>query len=876
MYRLRIFVVFLLSITANCYAQFNHFEYLTSKDGLSNHSIFAFYEDEYSRMWVATRNGLNCYDGGSFRVWGIHNGLQDTYIRNVVGDKKGNMLIQTRTIIFHMDLKTEHISPIWQADNIVTISGNEDGLWIVCADTLFSVECKDSVIIRPIMTADGITTILAQDSLRIWVASTEGVRLYEDGHSSTLFFHFQHVTKLYEDSRHHLWVCTQDSGLYQCSHNQELAHYVHDSENPSSLTDNDVRCVTEDMTGAFWIGLYGGLCRLDQRTGTIQQYNYDSHAEHALSTISIWALTTDRQGTIWIGTYFGGIDLINPQYSPYTYIGSFGRDGYRLSNSIVNCTCADENGNLWIGTNGGGINFLNRNTNHIDFYSLQADDPQYPVKSIWLDVDNGHLWVGTHRDGLKWLDVRTPQLPAHTISLPEKAIRHIMPIGDSIGVLTQHSIYIVSRSTGQYRPLVPPDIMPATKGELSDMAILDGMVWFARANSLYAYPYGKSDAHKVEHYELPANVLALFADSQNGLLIGTDNNGVMQKKGDSFIPLTVVNDILKSPCIMDIKAGEDLYIYATDNGLYLSDRDIQHCRPLSYSDKFPIEAIVEHSCAVIGSEVCVGGVNGMILYSLEEKIKSFTPVSLHLCHLQAGNQFIPSPLAENGITLQPSDNILSFVITAAGFITRNDYRVRFRLRGYEKNWTETRNNAQCSYSNLPSGNYTLEVECVDTDLKQSFSVRVLPHWYASWWAWLGYSLISIGLLIWGFISFIRYIERRAKRKLSEAYQQELLKATNIVMNHLADSEFNIERFAREMLVSRTKLFEKIQQISGQTPNEFILGIRMREAANMLRTKPELSILDVSIVVGFNSCSYFTKCFHHHFGVSPTAWRKSGK
>ena len=96
------------------------------------------------------------------------------------------------------------------------------------------------------------------------------------------------------------------------------------------------------------------------------------------------------------------------------------------------------------------------------------------------------------------------------------------------------------------------------------------------------------------------------------------------------------------------------------------------------------------------------------------------------------------------------------------------------------------------------------------------------------------------------------------------------------MNHLADSEFNIERFAREMLVSRTKLFEKIQQISGQTPNEFILGIRMREAANMLRTKPELSILDVSILVGFNSCSYFTKCFHHHFGVSPTAWRKSGK
>ena len=877
MRRLSILGTFLLLSSAFCWGQLNHFEYLSPKDGLSNPSVNAFYEDEYGRMWIATRNGLNCYDGHSFRVFGIQNGINDTYIRSIAGDKKGYLLIQTRTQVFWMSLHSEVPSPIFSSHtSVAAIAGNENGLWIASSDTLYSVEKGDTATLRPIIASAGITAILPTSKHYVWVASNEGVRLYKDSSPTTLFKDIQHVSWLYEDNQQTLWVCTRNNGLFQCSYQHILAHYTNDQTDFNSLIDNDVRCITQDKAGNYWVGLYGGLCRLEPRSGIIHRYEYDPRAEHSLSTFSVLALTTDMQGTVWIGTYFGSIMLINPQYAPYTYIGAFGRDGHRLSNPIVTCACADNKRNLWIGTNGGGLNYYDRTTGKMSYYRLNAEDPQYAIKAMWLDSDSERLWIATHRSGLKWLDTRSSHPSFHDIVLPESNLRQLIPYGDSLIVLTQHSIYVASRQTGHYRPLVPRDIMPEIRGELSDMVLHGGMVWFARANDLYAYPYRSSQADEVQHYQLPANVVTLFADSLNGLLVGTDSYGVIQKTDTSFIPLAAINEVLSSPYIMDIKSSESSFIIATDQGIYLSDIRMAHCHPLSYSDKFPIEAIVEHSCAVIGSEVCVGGVNGMILYSLEEKIKSFTPVSLHLCHLQAGNQFIPSPLAENGITLQPSDNILSFVITAAGFITRNDYRVRFRLRGYEKNWTETRNNAQCSYSNLPSGNYTLEVECVDTDLKQSFSVRVLPHWYASWWAWLGYSLISIGLLTWGFISFIRYIERRAKRKLSEAYQQELLKATNIVMNHLADSEFNIERFAREMLVSRTKLFEKIQQISGQTPNEFILGIRMREAANMLRTKPELSILDVSILVGFNSCSYFTKCFHHHFGVSPTAWRKSGK
>ena len=874
MCRLRLITVFLLSFASICLAQHNHFEYLTTKDGLSDHSVNAFYEDEFSRMWVGTRNGLNCYDGNSFRVWNVHEGLNDTYIRNVVGDKNGNLLIQTRTSIFRMDLQTERISPIRQNNDVISIAGNSNGLWMVSADTLFAIEMGDTILFRPVLSAKAITTILALDKSRLWVASSEGVRLYEGGRPSMYFAHVKHVSQLYMDKRHDLWICTRDSGLYQYSHTGLITHYAHEADDQNSLTDNDVRCITEDKAGTYWIGLYGGLCHLNTQTGQVTRYEYDPRAEHALSTFAILSLATDSQGTIWIGSFFGGVYLINPQYSPYMYLGAFGREGSRLSNPIATSACADNAGNLWIGTNGGGVNCLNRLTNHIDYYNLNADNPQYAVKSMWFDPTYERLWIGTHRGGLRWLNTRAPHEPYHTIPLPENNIRHILPMGDSIAVLTQHNLYAVSRQTGRHRPIVPQEIMPVITGELSDMVIHDGFVWFARANSLYAYPYGKTNDGEVIQYELPANAVTLFADSLAGLLIGTDSYGVIRKEDSVFVPVTVINEALTSSYIMDIEACDSSYVFATYHGLYISDKALTRCRPLFSSDKYPIEANVEHSCAIIGSEACIGGVNGMIIFPLGDTIQYLTPISLRLSQVQIDNLFVPNPsLLHSDITLHPDNRTLSFVLTATGAITRDDYRIRFRMKGYEKDWTEANNNARLTYTNLPSGMYTLEMECIDTGLANAVRVRVLPHWYNSWWAWMIYVLVGAGVLVYGIISFAKFIARRTARQLSDANQQDLQKATTIVMNHLADSGFNVERFAREMLLSRTGLFTRMQQIAGQTPNDFIIGIRMREAANMLRAKPELSILDISVLTGFNSCSYFTKCFHHHYGMSPSVWRK---
>ena len=99
------------------------------------------------------------------------------------------------------------------------------------------------------------------------------------------------------------------------------------------------------------------------------------------------------------------------------------------------------------------------------------------------------------------------------------------------------------------------------------------------------------------------------------------------------------------------------------------------------------------------------------------------------------------------------------------------------------------------------------------------------------------------------------------------------KAMDVIEHHLDDVEFNVNIFAREMAMARTNLFTKIKAITGQTPNEFILTIRLKKGALMLRNNPELNITEISDRIGFSSPRYFSKCFKDIYHMSPLAYRK---
>jgi len=105
---------------------------------------------------------------------------------------------------------------------------------------------------------------------------------------------------------------------------------------------------------------------------------------------------------------------------------------------------------------------------------------------------------------------------------------------------------------------------------------------------------------------------------------------------------------------------------------------------------------------------------------------------------------------------------------------------------------------------------------------------------------------------------------------------ELLeKAIEIVEKHLDDPKFDVNTFANEMCLGRTNLYGKLKGVTGQTPNEFILMIRLKKAAVLLSDGTGISVSDVAYSVGFTTPRYFSKCFSDHFKISPSKYAKGG-
>ena len=229
----------------------------------------------------------------------------------------------------------------------------------------------------------------------------------------------------------------------------------------------------------------------------------------------------------------------------------------------------------------------------------------------------------------------------------------------------------------------------------------------------------------------------------------------------------------------------------------------------------------------------------------------------------------------------------------------------FRLEGYDHDWHYTEaDNRWATYQNLPPGHYELRVRGVDSygrlvEMPYTISVHVLPPWYRTWWAYLVYICLLV-VAVYGITEWYKNrIKRRAllqqrvsellhyremmvmqqyegARKALEAEEQQhsspdeqfLSKAIDCVKQHLDDADYDREQFASDMCVSSSTLYNKLRALTDQNVTGFINSIRLKEACRILRQRPDISMTELSMEVGFNTPKYFTKLFKKEFGMLP--------
>ncbi|MFK7923684.1 MAG: ATP-binding protein [Bacteroidia bacterium] len=218
---------------------------------------------------------------------------------------------------------------------------------------------------------------------------------------------------VYQDSIGYLWFGT-GGGAHRYSGN-EFTTFVHEDDNPRSLSHDHVNAIIQTKQGVLWLGTRKGLNRYHPETEDFTSYIHDPDDPNSLSAEGITCMAEGPQGYLWIGTW-RGLNRFDPQTGLVKRYMAHPEDPDSLCFAAVQSVYFDRSGTMWVGCSNiwsaqkreaGGLHRYIAAEDRFIRYQSDANDPNSLRSSgVWtmLEDQKGNFWVGTHGDGLHLMD----------------------------------------------------------------------------------------------------------------------------------------------------------------------------------------------------------------------------------------------------------------------------------------------------------------------------------------------------------------------------------------------------------------------------------------------------------------------------------------
>ncbi|WP_373497013.1 ATP-binding protein, partial [Aquiflexum sp.] len=142
-----------------------------------------------------------------------------------------------------------------------------------------------------------------------------------------------------------------------------------------------------------------------------------------------------------------------------------------------------------------------------------------------------------------------------------------------------------------------------------------------------------------------------------------------------------------------------------------------------------------------------------------------------------------------------------------------------------------------------------------------------------------FSIKELELRVLNQVAYRKRLRERFSRSISldpmetdvnSVDEQFLQKVMGILEAHVADPSFDLYLFGRELGLSRVHLHRKLKSLTDQSPGDLIRTFRLKKAANLMEQQAG-NISEVAYAVGFNSLTYFAKCFKNFYGQTPSEY-----
>lgn len=740
---LRTVLVYL--ITFAVFAQ-NHkeqmaFRGLTVEHGLSQNSVISMAQDSIGYMWFATQDGLNRYNGRTFKYYNKQ--FEDITRSTFSNLGKVYIDVQNRLWIITHSGQLELYRPKTDDFKIVKLPFKASTIFQDKALNLFigtygngllKVDARTKDTIQILKNEDTKATVyhIAQQGKEVLVAASNAVyRVYSNGRYAEIPVEVSIETNfsaLENDGNEGVWLGAFGNGLfYMPKNSNQFKKYSH----PNLPDDLNIEDLLIDSKNRLWIATYGnGVFLIDFPTNSVKNFKANKNNPFAIHYNDMLCLYEDITGVIWIGSDGTGASYYDEHLIKFNILTN-NQVPRSVNVDMVRSFTTDSDDNFWVGTSGKGLTFYD--TNNETYKTLTTDNSELNSnRIISLNIFKNDLWVGHQGYGLNIIENLKhysfyPELNGYTIwrILPESKNRRWLATERHGVVLFDKTAGIIKEINAENSALTDNNIRALIKGENGDL-------WIGTDNSgVFKWNVKTDKVEKIKDLDDKIKSLLLLGET---LWVGTFGNGLKKYNVvNQSIKTYTKNDGLPNQVVYGVLPDSDQHLWlSTNNGLCHFDPKAEKFEGFSVDDglqdtEFNTGAYFKDNHGTI----YFGGLEGLNWFNPEQlTYNSVKPKTIISKFEVFSNEW---PLNQNS-ELKYNQNTVTFTFSSLHFSQPERNLYKYKLLNYDDDWVSPKNINFAHYTNLPPNSYTFQVissnyDGVWNNEPASFTFTILKPWY---------------------------------------------------------------------------------------------------------------------------------------------------
>ena len=464
----------------------------------------------------------------------------------------------------------------------------------------------------------------------------------------------------------------------------------------------------------------------------------------------------------------------------------------------------------------------------------------------------------------------------------------------------------------------------------------NGTVYASCAKGIWTYDpsNGSLNYHKGIRIStgeiLATEISTVYEDADGGIWLGMYNRGIFYHHPSSYVAIHIDCSMIPHSEASFIEDREGMMYLRCLNSLYHIDIGNKALHRLEGNGLHSI------SITESGKVNSFRNSRDEVYFLAEDRIDIFVPghtyphetrrtIPIYLQSITVKGETTIS----NNLILSHDQNLISIKLSVLDYAWCDTIYLRHTLTGPDSDNSTTilapgqKRETDFTYANLQPGKYTLTTEVSTskdapyTAGSKSISFSIRPPWWTTPWAYCIYALLLVSTVTASFHIHSRVLKKRLERR----HREEMLlakirmlidqvkdkendtdkeddvteessgtistesksmdapdrdfvaKAVEAVERNITNPSYSVSQLSSDMCMERTGLYKHLVTLLDKSPSLFIREIRLNRAAQLLQSDNSRTIADIAEQVGFNSASYFSKCFQEKFGCRPSEFNQ---